>query len=305
VLNRFYGLAQELTVNAVTNFIEKLLIDPEVQKLCGDWVFRYTSPQMFIDLMYSMGFFGIKRGERVDFRSLGVQVTAPPPVKVDTHVVIHPTYAQALNLQNIVATSLPEGMPLQTRGLVLELPEAVDLVTYHEQCREVAARLKETPVGSDGASAFEDVIGETIRLCFFRVLTNVQPQVRNEAGTVRRDWIAANVAPTGFWEMVRQRYHATQVIWECKNYMDLQASDFQQSAYYLTKEAGRFMLVCFRGEIKSHYFEHIKRVASDKDGVILLLGDDDLTVFLRQASNGKVKEGHIREIYDRAIREIS
>lgn len=304
VLNRFFGLAQEMTANAVADFIVKLVVDPEVQALC-EWVRPYSSTQAFIELMYGIGFFGIKRREHVEFRSLGVQVTAPPPVRADTHVVIHPTYTDALNLQSIVATSLPEDMPLQTSGLILDLPEAVDLVSYHQRCRDIVYKLKRTESGTSRAADFEDIVGETIRLCFFRVLTNVEPQVRNHNGTVRRDWVAANTAPNGFWEMVRQRYNATQVIWECKNCEELKAEDFQQSAYYLTREAGRFIIVCFRGEIKSHYFEHIKRVASDKDGMIMLLADNDLTVFLRQASNGKVKESHIRELYDRTVRQIS
>lgn len=304
VLNRFFGLAQEMTVNAVTNFIEKLIADPEVLKLCS-WVSEYTAPHLFIELMYGIGFFGIRVGDRIDFRSLGVQATEHPPVRAGTHVVVHPTYVLALGLQEIVATSLPDGMPLQTSGLVLDLPESVDLVSYSEKCRDVLEKLKATPHGVDTATEFEEVVGDTIRLCFFRSLTNVQGQVRNVDGTVRRDWIAANVSATGFWEMVRHRYGATQVIWECKNYPDLSSSDFQQSSYYLTQAAGKLLLLCFRGDVKPHYYEHIKRVAAERDGMILLLTDKDLVVFLRQASNGKVKEDHLREIYDKTVRAIS
>jgi hypothetical protein len=37
----------------------------------------------------------------------------------------------------------------------------------------------------------------------------------------------------------------------------------------------------------------------------LLLNDKDLKVFIRQAINGKVKEDHIQDIYDRIVRKIS
>ena len=37
----------------------------------------------------------------------------------------------------------------------------------------------------------------------------------------------------------------------------------------------------------------------------LLLNDKDMTVFIRQALNGKPKETHIREIYDGIVRKIS
>jgi hypothetical protein len=47
-------------------------------------------------------------------------------------------------------------------------------------------------------------------------------------------------------------------------------------------------------------------VSSEKDGgVILLLGDRDIEVFLRQAINMKSREAHLRDIFDRTVREIS
>ena len=49
---------------------------------------------------------------------------------------------------------------------------------------------------------------------------------------------------------MRQRYDATQVIWECKNYENLKADDFHQVAYYSTKAMGRLVMVAFRGKIQ-------------------------------------------------------
>lgn len=105
--------------------------------------------------------------------------------------------------------------------------------------------------------------------------------------------------------IIRGRYNAVQIVWECKNYHDLKAEDFQQASYYLTNEAGRFGIIAFRGEIKKHYYEHLGRIAHDKDGMVLLITEKDLKVFLRQAMHGKVKESHLHEIYDRTVRELS
>lgn len=100
---------------------------------------------------------------------------------------------------------------------------------------------------------------------------------------------------------------ATQVIWECKNEQKLTASDFQQVADYMNPQVGNFSVVCFRGKRldRSHYYEHIRRIAHQFDGMVLLLTDDDLKVFVRQAMYGKIKENHIREIYDETQRKIS
>src|SRR3712207_9136293 len=79
----------------------------------------------------------------------------------------------------------------------------------------------------------EEIVGGVIRLCFFAWLTNVEPKRREVSKTVIRDWIASNRASFGFWEMVRHRYHATQVVWECKNYRSEEHTSELQSRQYL------------------------------------------------------------------------
>jgi hypothetical protein len=123
---------------------------------------------------------------------------------------------------------------------------------------------------------------------------------------VIRDWIAANHAQEGFWELIRQKYGATQIIFECKNYSDLQARDFHQVSYYMNETIGRFGVIVYRGkDLKRHYHDHIKRIASERNGIVLLFGEWDLNVFIRQATNGKSNQSHLQEIYDRTVREAS
>jgi hypothetical protein len=161
------------------------------------------------------------------------------------------------------------------------------------------------PRGTKGATEFEDIVGEIIRLCFFRTLTNVQPKVRNNQTVVIRDWIASNRAAGGFWEVVRSKYDATQVVWECKNYDELSADDFHQAAYYMNKMCGRFVVMAYRAqEVDVSYYRHVERIAKDKPGMVLLLTEKDLRVFIRQALKGKVKEDHINEIFDRTVRAV-
>ena len=69
---------------------------------------------------------------------------------------------------------------------------------------------------------------------------------------------------------------------------------------------GRFVIIAFRGlEKKKHYFEHIRRINSDKKGIVLLLDNRDLDVFLRHALNGKSNQPHLQETYDSIVRQIS
>jgi hypothetical protein len=107
--------------------------------------------------------------------------------------------------------------------------------------------------------------------------------------------------------MLRDQYRATQIIFECKNYENLTADDFHQTSYYMNDVIGRAAFLVHRGgpELKKSYLEHIRRVSNDKHGIVILLGERDLEVFLRQALNGKKSEGHLQDLFDRIVREIS
>ena len=74
---------------------------------------------------------------------------------------------------------------------------------------------------------------------------------------VPRVAVVLEVLEDGFWAAMRHRYDATQVIWECKNYHDLKAADFQQVSYYSSKVAGRMLVIAFRGDVQQSYYGHI------------------------------------------------
>lgn len=311
VLESFYGLGTRFTINAMEDFVNRLMGDGQVVASCKEWIYDYSSVDRFVRLLYDIGFVGLidpkSARYRVEpqFRSFGPRDTTPPPVSIGTEVVIHPSYNEALDLQDVVVSSFAEDQKLRRSGMILELPGALDLEEYREMITLQMENLKELPHGREHASQFEEIVGDVLRLCFFRPLHNIESQVREVDGTVRRDWMASNRANFGFWEMIRTRYNATQVVFECKNYADLSAGDFQQVSYYLNDTSGKFGVIVFRGEIKKHYMEHVKRAASQNGGMILMLNEKDLNVFLRQARNGVTKDDHIQDRYDHAIRSIS
>jgi hypothetical protein len=305
VLSRFYGLGNEFSLSGIAAFVQKLLVDHDIQRYCGSWLNYFMAPERFMELLYNIGFVGIKEGGVTLYRSMGVKSSNPPKISNVSTAIVHPTYVDALNLQNALITTLDPALALKAEGVIADLPDGMPLGTYQDRLQVLLGELETLPRGTKDSRKFEDIVGETIRLCFYRALANVEPRVRDIDGTVIRDWVASNVASTGFWEVIRQRYHAVQIVWECKNYDDLSADDFHQAAYYMSPAIGKFVIVVFRGELKNHYFDHIKRVFSDKEGIVLLLTEKDLKVFLRQAINGKVKEAHIHELYDAAIRRIS
>lgn len=313
VLSRFYGLGGKWTLQGLSGLLERLMVDDQVRTACSSWIFEFSTPDQFARLLYSIGFLGIqplsrrtssKKLEPI-FRSLGPSDTTPPPVSSSTDLLVHHSFWDALDLQDTLIQEFDAQSPFGRQGLQFDLPGALDFEVHQERLKDLQENLRTLPTGNPGATQLEGVVGDMLELCFFRNLANVEPQSRDVDGTIRRDWIAANRGTSGFWEMIRQRYDATQVIWECKNYEDLGADDFHQAAYYMSAAGGKFVIIVFRGEIKKHHYEHVKRIVASSDGMVMLLNDKDLQVFIRQAINGKVRDDHLQDRYDAVVRAVS
>lgn len=304
VFGFFYGLSKEYTLLGIEKLIALLIVEPRIQEHCKDWFFDYTPVHKFIELFYSIGFLGIKDKNVVRFRDTGSDVAFMPKVDSLSTVVIHTTYASALRLSDTTLSDLPDVIKLKDEGVLAERPEGLSFQNYKTRLVEVLEDLKTVPMGVPGAASFEEVVGEIIKLCFFRALTNVQPKARTVDNRTIKDWVTSNQAIDGFWARVRDKYSATQVFWECKNYEQLSSSDFHQASYYMNSVAGRFSILVFRGaEVKNTYYEHVSRVmVKNSAGLILILRQRDLEVFLRQAIKGASTEAHISERFDETER---
>jgi len=304
VLNKFYGFGSRWTVAALGAFARKLQQDPDIKRLCAAWIYREGSAEQFSRMLYDIGFVGFIFTDRDGnkkppvYRSLGPRDTTPPPVSSSTDLVIHPSYSDALDLQDRLMTDVAEDQPFGRVGLKEDLPNSWSSEEYATQVEALESLLPEITPGNADASEFENYIGELIQLCFFRSIDNVQPQVRDLDGGQIRDWIGSNRAEAGFWSTVRSRYDANQVIVECKNKDSLRSSDFHQLAYYLNSRKGRLGFLCFRGKLTASYDRHLKTCLTDHGVAIILLGESDLRVFTRQARNGKVKESHLFDRLD-------
>ena len=245
-------MSQEFTLSGINAFIQKVLIDKEVTESCQSWFYQYSSPELFLELLYQIGFIGYADGDTVQYRSLGVRKVTPPPITMGTRGVIHPSFVDALNLMDRVVDRLDDTIPLRSGGILDELPDGTDVPTYQNKLLGLEVELKTLPHGKAAAPDFEDIVGEMLRLCFYKHFTNIKPRERQFEGVVIRDWIVSNVAAGGFWEMVRSRYKATQIIWECKNFDVLNEHVFHQLVYYMNEKIGKFIVLVFRGEKKNH-----------------------------------------------------
>lgn len=307
ILQLFYGLGQRMTYHALGDFIKALLAHDLVKASCGAWIYGYTPPERFAELLFSIGFFGVGNGNAVRYRSQGVKITTIPEIKDTTVFEIHPTYREALQLRDSLVTTL-DGTTLRSEGVAQEIPGELSFEQYLLDLDTLADDLKSLPLGHEGQTRYEELVGEVIKMCFFTKLNNVEAQARDVNGRIRRDWVASICATTGFWQRISQLYSASQIIWECKNFEELDPDAFRQISDYLRRPIGRFGIISFRGEIKKHYYEHIRRLSTKDNGeaIVILLTDKDILTFIRQAKTGKLlKDTHINDIFDRTVRLIS
>lgn len=284
-----------------------MIVNEKIINYCNSWFFDYTVAFRFIELLYGIGFFGLKKRGKVSYKESGKDANAKLAIDSTAEIVVHPTYHAALNLRPVLIQQLKDETHLQDEGILEDLPDNFKFDEYKIKLKSTLTALKDLPEGANHAKEFEEIVGDVIRLCFFRSLTNIQSKARNHDGSFIRDWVASNRAATGFWEVIRSKWGATQVVWECKNYSDLAASDFHQVEYYFSQTFGRFgVIVCRHGELKESYLRHIGNVANkNQAGMIIILTQKDLEVFLRQAINGVFKESHLQDRYDHFVRSIS
>lgn len=310
VLECFYGLGQRWTLSGLAGLLTHILDDERIRSACAGWIYDYSAPEQFARLLYDIGFIGYipmrSSNSPAVYRSLGPGDTTSPAISKSVDISVHPSYWEALDLQDVLMAEFGSEESFRRVGLVTDLPGALDVEAYRTELQDVNDTLKTLSHGpGSAASAFEDVVGKVVKLCFFRALYNVEPRSRDVRGLTIRDWVASNRSEAGFWQMVRHSHEATQVVFECKNYEELDTEDFHQAAYYMSEGIGKFVIIVFRGEVKARYYEHVKRINQSQKGLVLLLNDRDMRVFVRQAMNGKTKDDHIFDRYDKTLRLIA
>jgi hypothetical protein len=132
VLGLFFGLGNEFTIVAIEDFIKKLLLNEDIQKYCKDWFYDFTSPHRFVELLFSIGFIGVKFGisKAVEYKESGKDSNAKIAFDQSSIFIIHPTYREALNLRPILLADLKEETILKYEGILEDIPESFNLNNY-------------------------------------------------------------------------------------------------------------------------------------------------------------------------------
>src|ERR1019366_4827414 len=81
-------LGTEYTIGSIEDLIKKLLVDAEVQATCKTWIYGFTTPELFIQLLYNIGFVGLKQPKgSIRFKSSEAENPGGLSITLDSTVV--------------------------------------------------------------------------------------------------------------------------------------------------------------------------------------------------------------------------
>ena len=210
----------------------------------GDFEVLGSGKQLFHTL-YSIGFIGLHDTATgaTKFCHDGMPSDLADIIPAQ-NTVIHPCYWKALEAEEV---DLPSEIFLEIYD---DYEESGSFAAQEFRTRmlgQLVDALPRMPLGSDGSAEFEQWVLRAVKILFPGILTN--PQLKpNDDAIQRRDIVATNMAPHGFWKRVFDDYGTRQVVFEVKNYEKLQRDDFRQCLSYGVGDYGNFIVVVHRAK---------------------------------------------------------
>ena len=287
VISSFRGGTPFKKLHQVILELDRLVTENDYSEIGSGDLAVFGTGEVVFNALYSIGFLGFQDtgSGHITFRHDGgeADVRTEDPNQA---IAIHPCYWKALGLnqENVAMEIITE---IHDEYENRAEPEVQDLRT--RQLGTLISELSNVPLGTEGATQFEDWVFRSIRILFQGVLVN--PELKpNGSAIQRRDVVATNMAQSGFWRRILDDYQSRQVVFEVKNYTDLKLEDYRQALSYMTNEYGRFLiLVCRSGSeavgeteqgwLKTMYHEH--------QSVILTIPDTLLSRCLRKVRNAR------------------
>jgi len=240
----FYDKNPELDVTTVAGLVEGVLSAGSADSLVQQDFLILEDAKSVIRGLYSIGFLGVRDPGTGKFIFCHDGRAPDREFALGDRVLVHPCYWMALNSTHARLD------PNQSEDIYDEYDIEVSSETpaiRNNKIAELVEQLARIPEGGDGDQQFEVWCHKAIRICFAKGLRNVELKP-NKSARQRRDVVGTNLAETGVWKRIHSDYGTRQVVFEVKNYPDLQSADYQQVLSYLGGEYGRLGLVITRDQ---------------------------------------------------------
>lgn len=140
------------------------------------------------------------------------------------------------------------------------------------------ARMTAIPSGRDMAYEYQRAMLEFLTVLFDSALDHPAYESPLHDGQQRVDIVFRNVAHRGFFDWLRMHYAAPYIFIECKNLTSQPANrELHQLLGRFSRERGKVgFLVCRELQAKKSFIERCRSSASDGQGFIIPLDDEDL-----------------------------
>lgn len=252
-VNEFSGKPTQFKVSSAKDIIAKVMAKPSLEKRkVQDLAFIDNSNQVLLRL-YSVGFVGMYNDKSSSF--VFCHDGREPDRNFDDNstILVHPCYWLALGNTDIQITDE------QADEIHDEYDIEISSISEEQRKQKIGAMLTELqsiPVGAKGAHDFEDWVFRALKILFAGTLHNIELHP-NKSGLQQRDIVATNLSEVSFWTRVVQDYSTRQVIFEIKNFDELQSDNYRQILSYLSNEYGKLAFIICRG--------HDNNLSKDKE----------------------------------------
>lgn len=200
-------------------------------------------PEEVLRQLYSIGFLGIFHAaiNSFVFSHDGKQ----PDFVMDqsSRILIHPCYWVAMNLHN---GDIPQDQ-------VQEIHDDYDIEVKSEtpeirnrRLGQIIGELDRIPLGTPGATLFEDWCLRSLRIVFAGAVVNLEHHP-NRNSTQRRDIVGRNSGESATWKRILADHNVRQVVFEAKNFDgDLGPCEYRQMLSYMCGEHGNLCFIINR-----------------------------------------------------------
>ena len=306
IVDVFVGKSQIETVDEFLLMLDDFISSGKYAERAPRLSLIYPTREAILDLILGLGFVGVKlRGGDGSFifKYYGEQGNVFKELTDIEEVGIHPAYEQALGLiQTQVEVAAKEANEAEIVAASASI--ATRIGSAHEKAVQILGQLRDIPPGMGGFRRYEELMQHAISFMFQGYLDNPRIQERTWTGTQIRDLIFDNTGETLFFRTIRDKHAAVTVPVECKNKMELEASDFHQIETRLAETAGFFAFICYRSgrmdPVRSE-IAHLRDIHHrDNRKVVLLLSDANIAQLLRHRIRGKL-DGLMYKMYTRYL----
>jgi hypothetical protein len=168
---------------------------------------------------------------------------------------------------------------------------------------------KSIPPGAKHSRKYEDFVRIVLNYISMGQLGECKAQPRTEPGNEAceiRDLLCQNVAESGFWKDMKEKYACSEALFEAKNKLELSRGDLRQTYCYLKPVLSLWGIIVCRSKqsAKVHAYNRTLFKNFLQARGVLILTDDDLKKMVQMKLRNLDPSGYLRDKMSEFIRGI-